>query len=535
MYIFGHKNPDSDSVCSAIALSYLKKHLGTEWEPRILGKLNKESGYILDYFNIDIPKILDNVKTQVKDLKYDKTLSMSPNDSILSCYRYMEGEKLRTLPITDENNKLLGIVTMKDIAMSLIQGDFYKLKTNTKNIRSDLNGKLLAGEDKEIDGSIKVISIYHKTLRAENTLSSKSVVILGDVYESINQAIESNVQLILISSDKTIPERLKRLADSKGVTIISVPEDTYTISKLLNQCNYISTICREDSINMFYEDEFLDDVREELSTNRHSYYPIVTRKKEYLGILNRLHILKPQRKKVILVDHNEFSQSVDGVNEAKIVEIVDHHKIGGVRTNKPISFRNIPVGSTCTIVKQMYDEAGVPIPTDIAGILMSGIVSDTLYFKSPTTTIIDKMAVEDLNSIVNIDLDNYVMDMFKIGTSLENDTIDEIFNKDFKEFYEDDFKLGVSQVFTMDIDDVFNREREFLDYLVEFKDINNHDMTILLVTDIIKNGSHLLYKTKSKGVLKRAFNIDPYQGIFLPGIVSRKKQVVPKILNALDN
>lgn len=535
MYVFGHKNPDSDSVCSAIALSYLKNKLGKTYEPKVLGKINKESGFILDYFNIEQPSILEHVKTQVKDLEFDKIEAMKPSDSILSSYRYMEDKKIRTLPITNDNNKLLGIATMKDIAMSLIGGDFYSLKTNTQNICDDLDGTIIAGSHRNIDGTIKVISVYHKTLRADNTLDERSVVILGDVYESIMQAIEARVQLILISSDKTIPVRLIALAESLGVTIISIPYDTYTISRLLNQCNYISTICNVDSINMFYDDEFLDDVREELSTNRHSYYPIVTRKKEFLGILNRLHILKPQRKKIILVDHNEFSQSVEGVNEAKIVEIVDHHKIGGMRTNNPISFRNIPVGSTCTIVKQMFDESGVEIPRNIAGILMSGIVSDTLYFKSPTTTIIDKKAVEDLNAIAGIDLDSYVKEMFKVGTSLENETIDEIFFKDFKEFYEGDFKLGVSQVFTMDIDDVLNREKEFLDHMINVKKENNHSMTLLLVTDIIKNGSHLLYETKNVGILKRAFDIQPEQGIFLPGIVSRKKQVVPKVLNALES
>lgn len=530
MFIFGHKNPDTDSITSAIALSNLKNKLGYNAIACSLGNINKETKYVLDYFNVNKPILLDNVKTQVKDLDYDKVESITKYRSILFSYRKMEANNIRTLPVVDDNKRIIGIVTMKDIAMSLIKGNYYKLDTSLDNILKDLDGKLLIGQNKEINGNIVVISLYHKTLRRESVLDGNSVVIVGDMYEAISTAIESKVQLIILTGGKKIPAKYLAAAKQNNVSIISVNTDTYTASKLINQCNYISTIMKTDNLSSFYENEYLEDVKEELVTNRHSYYPVLDKKGRYLGVLNRLHVLKPNRKKVILVDHNEITQSISGLNEAQILEIVDHHKIGDIKTDEPINFRNMPLGSTCTIVYYMYKEENIEIDKATAGLLISGILSDTLYFKSPTTTEKDKNAVADLNNILNLDLDKYSYDMFKAGTSLENESIEEIFNKDFKEFDEGEYRVGVSQVFTLDIDDVFRRKDDFISYINEINKNRNHYITLLLITDILKNGSYILYKIQNDSILKRAFDIVPSQGVFIDGVVSRKKQVVPKIL-----
>ncbi len=534
IYIFGHKNPDTDSVMSAIALSHLKNHLGYDTVPCILGGINKETKYILDYFDIDIPKQLENVKTQIKDLNYDKVLSIKPYSTIISAFKIMEENKIRTLAIVNDDNKLLGIVTMKDIAMALIKGNFYYLKTRISNIVKDLNGEILAGDDIEIEGHISVVAFYYDTIKEKEILNEDSIVIVGDRYDIIDYSIEREVKLIIVTGVNKIPDKLIKKAQKMNVPIISLSEDTYTISKLINQCNYISSIMIKKDIVKFVETEYLEDVNEELITNKHSNYPIVTENNRFLGFISRRHVLNPNRKKVMLVDHNEYSQSVQGLHEAEILEIIDHHKIGDILTSKPISFRNSPVGSTCTIIYNMFKEYNIPIDYKIAGILLSGIISDTLYFKSPTTTEIDKSVVKELNKVLNLDLDLYTMEMFKAGTSLEGEEVDEIILKDFKEFNVKGNKIGIGQIFTLDIDEVFKRKNEFLKVINELYDNRQYYLNLVLITDILKEGSYLLYKCENNSIISAAFNKGNNQGIFIENLVSRKKQVIPKILEAID-
>lgn len=534
MYIFGHKNPDTDSVASAIALSDLKNKLGYDAVPCTLGKINKESEYVLNYFNICPPIVLDNVKTQVKDLDYDKVEAITKDRSIFYAYDVMEKNKTRTISIVDENNHILGIATMKDLAMSFIQGDFYKLATNIQNILEVLRGTLLAGsEDATIEGNIFIISLHYNTLKQRDILRENSIVIVGDMYDCILEAIEKKVKIIIITGGRDVPSEYIDLANQYGVSIVSAKDDTYTVSKLINQCNFISTIMNTRNIISFENDDYLEEVREALSTKRYSFYPIMDDNRKYLGTLNRVHVLKPNRKEVILVDHNESFQSVEGLDQAKILEIIDHHKIGNIRTNDPISFRNVPVGSTCTIVYYMFKEKGIKVEPSIAGLLISGILSDTLLLKSPTTTPEDILAVEEINDILKLDIESYALNMFRAATTLENETIHAIFNKDFKEFHQGEFKLGISQVFTLDIENIFSKKAEFLEYMNKIHEDNDYHITLLLITDVLKEGSYILFNTKNKVVLESAFNRDLSEGVFIEGLMSRKKQVLPKVLNEL--
>jgi len=534
IYVFGHKNPDTDSVASAIALSNLKKSLGYETVPCILGNINKETKYILDYLKIDYPMIIDNVKTQIKDLDYDEVKGISPKQSILYTYKLMEENKIRTLPITDKKGCLQGLVTMKDIAMGLIKGDFYHLKTSLENIASDIGGRILVSNDEEIEGRIYIISYYRDTLAQNEILTKDSIVIVGDRYDIIDYAIDCGVKLLIITGSENIPYKYVEKAQGKKVNLIVVNTDTYTISKLINQCNYVSSIMMDKNIAKFNENEYLEDVKEELANNKHSYYPIVNDDNTFLGFISRRHLLKPKKKRVILVDHNEYSQSALGLNEADILEIVDHHKIGDISTLAPISFRNVPVGSTCTIVFQMYKEHNVEIDEKMAGILISGIISDTLLLKSPTTTEFDKLAVDELNSIIDIDINDFAMKMFKAGTSLEGQSIEEIFYKDFKEFNAWGNKIGIGQVFTLDIEDVLNRKEEFLDFINGMHENKDYYVTLLLITDILKNGSYILFKSNNNNIISKAFDIESHQGIFVEDVVSRKKQVIPKLVEAIN-
>jgi len=533
IYIFGHKNPDTDSVMAAIALSNLKNKLGYTTLPCVLGNINKESKYVLDYFNIEYPTYLDNVKTQIKDLNYDKVQAIGKEESILYAYKLMESENIRVLPIVSNNNTLIGILTMKDIAMGLIKGDYYHLKTDIKNIVNDLDGKILVQNDVEIEGKISILSYYKETLMNKESLSKESIVIIGDRYDIIEYAIDCKVKLIIITGGGNIPNKLITRAKENNINMVIVRADTYTTSKLINQCNYVSSIMKEKDIIKFEESEYLYDIKEDLINNKHFIYPVVTEDNKILGFLNRGHLLRPKRKQVTLVDHNEYSQSVDGLNEANIIEIIDHHKIGDIVTNDPISFTNIPVGSTCTIIYNMYIENNIILSKEMAGILLSGIISDTLFLKSPTTTMVDRNAIESLNKILSLNLENYAMDMFRVGTSLEGQSIEEIFFKDFKEFNVEGNKIGIGQVFTLDIDDIINRKDEFLDFIDAVHSSKKYLVTILLITDILKNGSYILFEGSSSSIIKNAFSKKTYQGMFIEDVVSRKKQVIPKLIEGI--
>jgi len=529
--VFGHKNPDTDSIASAIALSNLFNQLDLNTTPCVLGSIPKESQFILDYFKIPEPTFITDVKIQVKDLQYNFAKGLSPTNSILSTFNQMKSNDLETVGIVDDSNQLLGIISMKDIAKSAIDGDFYHLETSLNNLIKDLNAQVLTTSRQCFNGRLSILAYYYKTV--QGLLGDEDIVIVGDRYDIIEYAISCKVQLIIVTGGNKIPTKYLDLAKTNNVSIICVPMDTYSISKIINMCNYSSRIMRTNNIVRFNELEYLEDVKEELGQTNYRNYPVIDKHHSFLGFINREHIMNPSKKKVVLVDHNEYSQSAEGLHEAEILSIVDHHKIGDVSTSMPINFRNQPVGSTCTIVYWMYKEHDIEIPYSIAGVLLSGILSDTLLLKSPTTTDVDRTAINALNKILNLDIDGFGMDMFKFGTSLEGQTIDEVFHKDFKEFELDSFKTGISQVFTLDIDSIFNKKDEYLDYIKDIHKSMKNDITLLLITDILNEGSYILYQCKNQNIITSSLNITSEQGDFAAGIVSRKKQVIPKLLESI--
>jgi manganese-dependent inorganic pyrophosphatase len=532
VFIFGHKNPDTDSVASAIAYSFLKRRLGIDAEPAVAGPITRETQFVLDRFDISPPTVLHDVKTQVRDLKLEKISGVPPSTSILSAYHLMDENQLPTLPIVDRQNRLLGIVSMKDIAMGLIRGDFYQLRTSVDNLLHDLNGTLLSGTKSEIDGYLSVIAFYVDTIKG--TFNERSIIIVGDRYDIIEHAIESRVQLVIITGNQQIPVKYVEKAALAEICMISVPKDTYYTSKIIHQCGYLSTIMRSSDVIRFYPNDYLEDVRDEMSRSQFRSYPVVNEDNALSGFLNRKHILSPTRKRVILVDHNEYAQSVEGLEEAEILEIIDHHKLGDISTNLPISFRNVPVGSTCTIIYQIYQEYGIEPNPSIAGLMLSGILSDTLYFKSPTTTLMDRKAAEELNRSVKVNLEDYAMEMFRAGTSLKGQQMDEIFNKDYKKFQVGHFEAGISQVFTLDMEEIENRRDEIMETILSIHGNRELELTMMMATDILKEGSYLFYHCKNRQLIPTAFQVPPEQGVFVKGLVSRKKQVVPRILEAIQ-
>ncbi|HOW23270.1 MAG TPA: putative manganese-dependent inorganic diphosphatase [Sedimentibacter sp.] len=531
--IFGHKTPDTDSVCSAIALAHLKNKLNEPSKAYILGNINKETAFVLKYFNVDMPDILDNVRIQIKDLDYDRVKPFTRQQSVHFAYFYMNEKKLRTLPIVDEDNNLCGLITMKDIAMSLINTDQHYLCTSYDNIIETLLGKTVLRFDEVIKGNVIVAAFEERTLRKTDILDDNTIVITGDRYDVIRYAIESRVKLIIVTGDLTVTDELIDMAAKNKVNIISTPYQTYYTAKNISLAKYVDDIMKKDDIMLFSEEDYLNDCKEDIEQSRHSKFPIISKDKKYLGMLSRRHLINPKRKKVILVDHNEMNQSADGIEEAEILEVIDHHKIGDIKTSIPISFRNTPVGSTNTIIFQMYRENMVEIERDMAGVMLSGIISDTLFFKSPTTTERDRYAVKELSKIVNLDLYEYAMNMFRAGTSLEGKTLEEIFYQDFKKFNLAYKNVGISQVFTLDINEIMKRKDEFVQLIDEITG-DKYYLIIMAVTDIVNEGSYIFYTSAREKLMKIVFEKDVYQGIYIDKYVSRKKQIVPRVINALN-
>lgn len=532
--VFGHKNPDTDSVTSAIALAHLRKMQGQSTKAFVLGDIPKEAQYVLNYFNVSHPEKIDNVKIQMSDIDYDKVEPLKPEHSILTAYHHMNQYKIRTLPIVDDFNKLTGIITMKDIAMNTINGDSRTLNTTFENLKKDLNAYVMNYSNPMVKGTV-VITAFHKDTIIDNDIfNEKSVVITGDRFEIIDYAIRKKVQLIIITGGQNIPQVLKDRAAVSRVNILITPYDTYDTAKIINQTNFISTIMKSKRLLKFKESAYMDHCKEIVQTSKHSKFPIVDDEGKYLGIIGRTHFLNPSKKRVILVDHNEYGQSAEGLSQADVLEIVDHHKLGDICTSMPIAFRNVPVGSTNTIIYMLYHEARVEIPTHIAGLMMAGIISDTLYLKSPTTTDHDIKAVQELSAKIDILPEKFAMDMFKNGTSLDGKTAHEIFYNDYKMFSVDGYTLGISQVFTLNHEEILNEKEKYIPLIEEIHNKKEHFITLMLVTDIIKEGSYMLYATEHEPVLAQAFGISIEQGVFIENCVSRKKQIIPKVIDAIN-
>jgi manganese-dependent inorganic pyrophosphatase len=448
----------------------------------------------------------------------------------------MNENRIRALPILGDNYYLTGIVTMKDIAMNLIFSDNMEIDTTYDNMLEALGGKALSREKEDICGLITVTAFHTETIIRNNILNSSSIVIVGDRYEIIKHAVEKEVELIIITGGREIPEKYIEEAKNKGINIIMTENNTYQTTKIISFANKVESIMvKEKDIEKLYSESYLEDFKELLSSSGHSKFPVTDKDGKYLGILSRRHIIKPSKKKVILVDHNELEQSAEGIEEAEILEVVDHHKIGSIATTLPIRFRNEPVGSTNTIIYELYKEKSIDMPNEIAGLVMSGIISDTLFFKSPTTTIKDKNYAHEIAGKIGINIEKYAFEMFRAGTSIEGMTQEEIFYSDYKEFEHKSVKFGISQVFTLDIDKIIEDEESTLELLKKKTKEKEIDVIISVFTDILKEGSYVIGYSEIKGILKSAFKIgEDNKGVFLEGVVSRKKQIVPKIMDGIE-
>ena len=535
-FIFGHKKPDSDSVMSAIGLSYLKNQLGENTEPRILGNINKETKYALKFFDLKEPEYLNDVKLQIKDVNYHRDFVISDTDSVYDGYQMMLEKGLTGVPVVQKDNDFLGLITIKDLSHMVVNANYEELYTSYSNIMKVLKGEEVLKFDEELAGKIIVAAYRSTTFINSVPLTKNDILIVGDRHSVIEYAVESGVKLLILSGDSEIKEKHIKIARKNKVNIIRTPYDSYHITRLIPLTNYIRMMIRSYNPVKFEESEFVDTVLDINNKLKHTNYPIVNKKNQCLGLLRITDLNEKHPKNVILVDHNEKLQSVEGLDEANILEIFDHHNLGSITTNSPINFRNMAVGSTCTIVYTLYKERKVDIPKEIAGALLSGILSDTLILKSPTATPRDEEAVTELARIAGVNYQDYGMEMLKAGTSLEGMSKEDVLYNDFKLYTVNEKTFAIGQFFTMNFDEMKEELDDYVHVLDEVSEANHYDFLALYVTDIIKNGSYVIFNTKGQEVMNVAYEQDMVpEGYFVENCVSRKKHVVPLIMEIFEN
>lgn len=533
VFIFGHKKPDTDSVCSAIALSYLKNALGENTEPRILSSINEETKYVLKKLKFDVPDVLSDVKLQIKDVNYHRNFKINIKNSVYNAFLKMQENNMSTIPLVDDNDEFRGSFAMKDIAKTQILGEIKHLKSNYDLILETIEGKEILRFDNEIEGNLINVALRSSSEVVQNIFDKNSILIIGDRHSVIENAINKKVKLIIVAFKAKIKDEHLALAKKNKVNIIYSDIDSFNILTKINFANYIENYQYTKSLVCVNESMDVSDFNDLINKTKHSYYPVIDSLNKCLGLIKLSDLRENTPKKVMLVDHNEMSQSVDGLDEAEILSIVDHHKLGTIGTNKPINFRNMSVGSTCTIIYELFKENKVKIPKEIAGLLVAGITSDTLLLKSPTTTKEDKAALKALGKISEINLEKFAMDMFKANDIVKSKTMKEIIYSDFKVFNVDKKVIAVGQVTTLNSKAILKQKSSYIKFLNKESIQNNYDIMIFLITDIFKNGSYILFNEPSKTTMKLAFNDNLEQGNFLDGVVSRKKQVLPPIMSYL--
>ena len=533
VYIFGHKYPDTDSITSAIALEYLKKSLGIYAEARSLGELNDESTYILDRFNIKHPKYLNDVKLQIRNVLYHKGIYINEKCSILDVYDYMNENNVTGVPVVDDELHFKDIVTAKTLLSNSLDSTSDTLDTSYENIIKALDGKSVLKFDDEIKGVVNAVSYKSTTFIDNFNFSNSDILLVGDRHSIIEKAINMKVKLLIITGDNDIKEEHLKLAKENKVNIIRTKYNTFKTCRRIMLTNYIRTLFDGKRAYTIQEKDYYDDVIEKTKELGFNNYPVVDNSGICKGLFRVTDIVHKNKKKVILVDHNESSQSVGGLDEAEILEVIDHHKIGDISTNNPINFRNMTVGSCNTIIYQMYKESRVEIPKEIASIMMGGIISDTLALTSPTTTSVDVEVMKELEKISGLNYKEYAKDIFNSSIKLNEKTEAELINLDIKSFhYGNGRTFKVSQVVTMNSKDILARKDKLIEELNKIREDKDLDFVLLLITDIATNGSYILYSDTqvSHNMLSRAFNKEVYPGMFLPQVVSRKKQVIPMIM-----
>ena len=544
--VIGHKNPDTDSICSAICYANLKQITsGGEYVPGRAGHVNSETQFVLDYFGMAAPKETQTVKTQVKDIEIRETKGVAKNISLKKAWNLMQDAGVVTIPAVTEDNVLEGLITVGDITRSYMNvydsSILSKACTQYTNIIETLEGAMLIGDEREYFKEGKVLIAAANPDMMEYYIEKHDLVILGNRYESQLCAIEMEAGCIIVCEGAGVSMTIKKLAQERGCTVITTPYDTYTAARLINQSMPISFFMKTENLITFDTDDYIDDIKEVMASKRHRDFPILDKNGKYKGMISRRNLLGARGKNVILVDHNERSQAVDGMENANILEIIDHHRLGTVETMGPVFFRNQPLGCTATIIYQMYKEAGVTIENKIAGLLCSAIISDTLLFRSPTCTPVDKDAAMKLAAIAGIDVEQLANKMFAAGSKLKGKSDAEIFYQDFKRFTAGKIAFGVGQITSLNAGELNELKSRMLTYMDRAREDEKVDMMFFMLTNILTEYTELICDGQgAKQLAGEAFHLGDEEMdkeehiVSLPGVVSRKKQLVPGLMVATE-
>ena len=541
IFVIGHKNPDTDSICSAIAYADIKNRTSqkVKYVAKRAGQINEETEYVLNRFGMQPPGYLSNIGTQVKDMDIRMSPDADKSMSLKNAWDLMMEKSIVSLPIRDKEGQLEGLITIGDIAKTYMDTtDSYLLsraKTQYKRIAETIEGIVVEGNEHGYFAKGKVLVGTANPQMLKTYIEEDDLIIMGDREEDHLEAIEQNVSCIIVGMGIEVTEKVIKLAHEKEIIIIMSPYDTFTIARLINQSIPVRYIMKTENLVTFNTEDFTDDIQNEMIKHRHRAFPVINKKGKCIGTISRRNFLDMHKKKVALVDHNEKDQAVDNIEKAEIVEIIDHHKLGSLETMTPISFRNQPVGCTATILYEMYGEQKLEISPTIAGLLCAAIISDTLMFRSPTCTLSDKMAAGALALIAGIDIEKFAREMFKAGSNLKDKAPEEIFFQDYKKFIaEGDISFGVGQISSMDSDELAEIKERLIPFMVS--ECGRHGVTrvYFMLTNIIEESTELLYYGEgSEEMAKTAFHMDPVDGTFdLKGVVSRKKQLIPALMEA---
>lgn len=543
--VIGHRNPDTDSICSAVCYANLKRAVtGEEYIPARAGHVNGETRFVLDYFGVKEPALVEDVRTQVRDIEIRKTKGVADNISLKRAWNIMQENNVVTIPAVREDGTLEGLITVGDITktyMNIYDSSILsKANTQYSNIIETLEADLVIGSADAYFSKGKVLIAAANPDLMEFYIEPHDLVILGNRYESQLCAIEMGADCIIVCEGAGVSMTIKKIAQERGCTVIATTYDTYTAARLINQSMPISYFMTREHLITFESDDYIDEIRDVMANKRHRDFPILDKDGRYLGMISRRNLLGAKGKRVVLVDHNEKNQAVAGIENAEIMEIIDHHRLGTIQTMSPVFFRNQPLGCTATIIYQMYQEAGVKVEPKIAGLLCSAIVSDTLLFRSPTCTPMDEMAARALAEIAGIEIEKYAMEMFGAGSNLKGKSDEEIFYQDFKRFTSGKIAIGVGQITSLNGDELESIRPRIINYMENARQENSLDLVFFMLTNILTESTDLL--CEGNGALQlaeKAFHTEADESgeqaeplVRLPGVVSRKKQLIPALMLA---
>lgn len=533
IYVIGHRNPDTDSICSAIGYAHLKQALGFNAVPARAGKVNAETKYALEHFHVEQPLLISDLYPRVKDVTLDCKIVVKQHDTLRHLGEVMRGHDLKSVPVTDSKGILVGIVTVSDLAKRYFQElsmqDLSEMRVRYRDIIAATDSEVLVSGDESdfIKGKVRIAAGSIHTI--QETIEPSDIVLVGDRHdETLIDIVNQGISCLIVTGNGRVPADVIEAAEAKHLFVLVSPYDTYTVARLINQCVPIRRIMHPDPV-CFKPLDLLSDIKGTMEETNYRNYPVLENGR-LVGLVSRDNLMLPERDRVILVDHNERGQAVEGIEEAKILEIIDHHRLGGIQTSEPIFTHAEPVGCTATIVANMHWQHDVDIPASIAGLLLSAILSDTVLFKSPTCTPYDKKTAERLAEIAGVDINEYGMAMLKAGSGIGDMTPAEIAKNDLKEFQIGDYRVIVSQISVMDPKEVMDLEPQLIEAMQNICDKEGFDLSLVMVTDILQEATYLLFTGSPKTLIGEAFKKDASgTHIYLPGVMSRKKQVIPPL------